>query len=93
MAKPYLPTYQQRGRILPHFQMVRIGAKLEIINEDPVRHNTHAILKHRTLFNLLQPLQDQVIRKALKRPGLVEITCDTHDWMNVILKWLISFEK
>ena len=70
------------GRFIPHFQVARTRSKLEIINVDPVLHNTHAVLRSRTLFNLAQPVQGQVIEKTLKRRGLVEIMCDTHDWMN-----------
>jgi hypothetical protein len=70
------------GRFVPHFQVLRTGTKLEMVNEDPVSHNTHAIFRGRTLFNLAQPVQGQVVRKTLKRSGLVEIVCDTHDWMN-----------
>ncbi len=70
------------GRFIPHFGVARVGTELEIINKDPVFHNTHAIITNRTLFNLAQPLQDHVIRKTLRRQGLVEIMCDAHDWMN-----------
>lgn len=85
-GKPW-PKHSQRllnkgGRFVPHFQVVRTGSKLEIVNEDPTLHNTHAVLQGRTLFNLAQPLQGQVIRKRLKRQGLLEIMCDSHDWMN-----------
>ncbi len=77
------PRIQNKGgRFIPHFQAARTKTKLEIINEDPVLHNTHAIIKSRTLFNLSQPIQGQVIRKTLRRSGLVQIMCDTHDWMN-----------
>ncbi len=69
------------GLFVPHLQVVRTGVELEVINEDPVLHNTHAYLDGRTLFNLAQPHQGQVIRKRLPRPGLVELVCDSHDWM------------
>ncbi len=70
------------GRFIPHFQAARTRGKLEIVNDDPVLHNTHAFLRKRTLFNLAQPVQGQIIEKTLKRPGIVQIMCDTHDWMN-----------
>jgi len=70
------------GRFLPHFLVARTGTEVELINKDPVLHNTHAIITGRTLFNVAQPRQDHVIRKLLRRQGLVEIMCDTHDWMN-----------
>lgn len=70
------------GRFLPHVQLVRTGAQLEIVNRDPVLHNTHGYQDGRTVFNLAQPNVDQVIRRLLKRPGLIDIMCDSHDWMN-----------
>lgn len=70
------------GLFVPHLQVARTRSELEVINEDPVLHNTHSYLGGRTLFNLAQPNKGQVIRKPLKRPGLVEFMCDSHDWMN-----------
>jgi len=71
------------GRFLPHVQIVRRDVQLEIINRDPVLHNTHGYQGGRTVFNLAQPNQDQIIRKPLKRPGLIDVMCDDHDWMRV----------
>ena len=70
------------GRFLPHVQTVRTGAQLEIVNRDPVLHNTHGYQDGRTVFNLAQPNIDQVIRRPLRRPGLIDIMCDSHDWMS-----------
>jgi hypothetical protein len=70
------------GRFVPHLQVVRTGSQLEVINQDPVLHNTHSYLDGKTLFNLAQPNKDQVIRRPLKRSGLVDLMCDSHDWMN-----------
>lgn len=74
------------GRFLPHVQAVKTGVQLEIINRDPVLHNTHGYQDRRTVFNLAQPNQDQVIRKPLRRPGLIDIMCDSHDWMSA---WIV----
>jgi len=81
------PTYRPElfnkgGRFLPHVQVARTGVQLEITNRDPVLHNTHGYQDGRTVFNLAQPTQDQLIRKPLKKPGLVDIMCDAHDWMS-----------
>ena len=74
------------GRFLPHVQAVRAGTQLEIINRDPVLHNTHGYQGGRTVFNLAQPNQDQIIRKPLKQPGLIDVMCDAHDWMSA---WIV----
>ncbi|MBI4611680.1 MAG: hypothetical protein HY726_22045 [Candidatus Rokubacteria bacterium] len=78
--------FNKGGRFLPHVQVVKTGVQLEIINRDPVLHNTHGYQDRRTVFNLAQPNQDQIIKKPLKRPGLVDIMCDAHDWMSA---WIV----
>jgi len=89
-GKPW-PNHSSRllnkgGRFLPHVQAVRTGTQLEIINRDPVLHNTHGYQGGRTVFNLAQPNRDQVIRKPLRRPGLIDVMCDAHDWMSA---WIV----
>ncbi len=56
---------------------------IEAGNEDPILHNTHLRLRRRTVANLALPHQGDKIQnsRALRRPGLVEVECDTHDWM------------
>ena len=78
--------FNKGGLFVPHVQVVRAGAQLEVINRDPVLHNSHAYLAGRTVFNLAQPNKDQVIRKPLAKVGLVELMCDSHDWMNA---WIV----
>lgn len=70
------------GRFLPHVQIVRTGTLLEIVNRDPVLHNTHGYQDGRTVFNLAQPNANQVIKRPLRRAGLIDIMCDSHDWMS-----------
>ncbi|MBI2525750.1 MAG: hypothetical protein HYY95_01195 [Candidatus Rokubacteria bacterium] len=70
------------GLFVPHLQAARTGSQLEVTNQDPVLHNTHAYVNGRTLFNMAQPNKGQVIQKSLKRSGMVELMCDAHDWMN-----------
>ncbi|MDO8477604.1 MAG: hypothetical protein Q7W02_15680 [Candidatus Rokubacteria bacterium] len=78
--------FNKGGLFVPHVQVVRAAAQLEVINKDPVLHNSHAYLAGRTVFNLAQPNKDQVIRKPLAKVGLVELMCDSHDWMNA---WIV----
>ncbi len=64
----------------PHVQVVRAG-DIEIINEDPILHNTHGYYGKRTAFNLALPNKGDSITKQLKRPGKVRVDCDAHGWM------------
>lgn len=64
----------------PHIQVIREG-ELDVVNTDPVLHNTHGFYGRRTAFNLALPNKDQRIKVELTRPGLVRVECDVHGWM------------
>jgi hypothetical protein len=68
----------------PHVQVVPVG-DVEIVNSDPVLHNTHGFLDKRTVFNVALPYQGVRIEKRLGRPGMVRVECDAHGWM---LGWI-----
>ena len=79
MAK--VPVLDQKGcRFEPHVQVARQG-DLDIINSDPVLHNTHGYYGKRTAFNVALPEQNQKVTKSLRRPGTVKVDCDAHGWM------------
>jgi len=73
------------GRFVPRVQIVRRGGELEIVNSDPVLHTVHPLLQDQTLFNLALP-KSRSVKQVLTRPGLVEVLCDTHDWMK---EWIL----
>ncbi len=76
-------TLENRGgRFVPHVQVARRGAPLEVVNSDPVLHNTHGFQESRTVFNLALPNKGQRIKQTLRRAGIIEVMCDSHDWMN-----------
>jgi hypothetical protein len=64
----------------PNVQVVRPG-KMEVVNSDPVLHNTHGYYGRRTAFNLALPNKDQRIPVDLPRAGAVRVDCDAHGWM------------
>ncbi len=64
----------------PHVQVIPAG-DIEIVNSDPVLHNTHGFLGKLTVFNVALPNQGQRIAKPLKKPGMVRVECDAHGWM------------
>lgn len=64
----------------PAVQIVRAG-KFDVINSDPVLHNTHGFYGQRTAFNLALPNQGMKITNDLPRAGLVRVECDAHGWM------------
>ena len=75
------PVLDQKGcRFIPEVGVVPVGP-LDVLNSDPVLHNTHGYYGKRTVFNLALPNQGQVIPTELPRPGEVRVDCDAHGWM------------
>ena len=71
---------QENCRFRPQTQIVPKGP-IDILNSDPLLHNTHGYYGRRTAFNLALPNQGQKITKELKRSGIVKVDCDAHGWM------------
>lgn len=67
-------------RFEPQVQVIAAGP-LDVVNSDPVLHNTHGYYGKRTAFNLALPNKGQRIPVELPRNGTVRIDCDAHGWM------------
>src|ERR1700730_12763940 len=67
-------------RFDPEVQVMRAGP-LEVVNDDPVLHNTHGYYGKRTAFNMALPNKGQRIPTELSRAGTVRIDCEAHGWM------------
>jgi hypothetical protein len=84
------PRLDQRNcRFDPEVQVIRAGP-LEVVNSDPVLHNTQGFYGRRSAFNIALPNQGQVIPTELQRPGTVRIDCDAHGWME---GWIFVVEN
>jgi Carboxypeptidase regulatory-like domain len=70
----------RKCRFEPAVQVIRAGP-LEVVNGDPVLHNTHGYYGKRTAFNMALPNQGQRIPTELTRAGTVKVDCDAHGWM------------
>jgi hypothetical protein len=64
----------------PHVQVIPAGT-LNVVNKDPVLHNSHGYYGNRSVFNMAQPNQGQSIPAELTRAGTVRVDCDAHGWM------------
>ncbi len=71
---------QEKCSFKPAVQVIRTG-KIDIVNSDPVLHNTHGFYGQRTAFNIALPNQGMKVSSDLARPGLVRVECDAHGWM------------
>jgi plastocyanin len=67
-------------RFQPEIQVIRPGS-IDIVNKDPVLHNTHGYYGRRTAFNTALPNQNQSIAAELLKTGTVRVDCDAHGWM------------
>jgi len=80
-------TIDQKGcRYHPHILALRIGQKLEIVNNDPTLHNIHALPKSNAEFNTGQPIQGMKTEHVFNsKEIMVPFKCDVHGWMNAYL--------
>ena len=83
-ATPY-PEPQvvnEKCRFLPRVQLARPGAPTKTTSRDALLHTTNAQQDGgRVLFNVGLPVPNLVVTRPLNGPGLVRITCNTHQWM------------
>jgi Carboxypeptidase regulatory-like domain len=70
----------RKCRFVPEVQVIRAGP-LDVVNSDPVLHNTHGYYGKRTAFNMALPNEGQRIPAELPRAGTVRLDCDAHGWM------------
>jgi plastocyanin len=95
--KPKKPPVvdNEKCRFEPELQVVPVGTEILILNSDPVLHNTHGYLladsrRGRTVFNQALPQKGQQVKTALKLPGIIDVACDVHGWMQ---GWILVAEN
>ncbi len=67
---------------VPHVAVGFQGKKVIQKNDDPIFHNIHTYLNGKTMYNIGLPEKGSSVEKTLLRPGLMEVTCDSHPWMH-----------
>lgn len=72
---------QERCEFHPRVLAMGAGSALEVVNNDPVKHEANGVQDFETIFQLSQHRKGMVDRVVLKKPGVVEITCNIHGWM------------
>ena len=85
---PQAATPELRNRNCSFFP--RIGTatakkRLHITNEDPIMHNTHIHHGNRTFVNVAQVSGGRTFKKRLKRPGVLKVQCDKHEFMKAYI--------
>ena len=68
---------------VPHVMAMAWGERLVVKNSDPKLHIVHSYFDKQTVFNLAVPFRGQSmeITHKIKKPGLLQVNCDTHTWM------------
>ncbi len=73
------------ARFAPRYQVLPPAAELEIVNSDPIAHNTHVFNRGETIFNVGLPTRGTTVRKTLTGTGIFSVRCDLHPAMQA---WL-----
>ena len=76
----------------PHVAIGQLGGTIAAHNSDPVLHNTNLTLTagNKKVANIALPKQDQTIEKPLRKPGVIDVQCDAHEWMQA---WIFVAEN
>jgi hypothetical protein len=83
---------QKNCTFRPHTLLVRAGQSVEVLNSDPISHNTHTYAIRNGSANLIIPgntLQGKGTLFPMKsRESLpIQVKCDLHSWMQAY--WLV----
>ncbi len=84
-AAPATFVADQTGcRYAPHVLVVGDGDAFTALNSDSTFHNVHGYLDatHATVFNVAEPDKGMKMVERVKRPGMYQLRCDVHPWMN-----------
>jgi len=81
LPKKTVPLANQRCRFTPRVQAAISGSQLQITSVDPVLHNTHIHQNRKTFLNVAVPPNNRAISKRLARPGVLDVRCDAHKFM------------
>ena len=69
----------------PRVRGAEVGQKLQLLNKDPMLHNTHIRLGKRTFINVAQVVGGRPITKQLRDVGVMRVSCDKHKFMEGFL--------
>ena len=87
-AEAKKPEIDQKGCVFtPHVQIVPVGARLTMLNNDKVTHNVNikAVGINKQQTRMIKKLRIKGISKA---QGPVEVKCDIHGWMKAWIAYV-----
>jgi plastocyanin len=82
-VKAKKPEIDQKDcKFTPHVQIVPVGARLTMLNNDKVTHNVHIFLADEEINKQQISRLKRLRLKGITKPeGPVEVKCDIHGWM------------
>lgn len=69
----------------PHVVVVPVGAKLQVKNSDGILHNLHTYSKANRPINKAQPAVLKTLNVSFRRPEIMSVSCDLHEWMHAYI--------
>lgn len=90
-GKPMTPEKvkldQRNCEYHPHVLAFPAGSTVDVANPDGILHNIHSYSKVNSPFNYAQPKFKKNLNVEIKKPEIINVKCDVHNWMN---GWLFS---
>ncbi len=89
-AKAKKPEIDQKEcKFTPHVQIVPVGVRLTMLNNDKVTHNVHIKLKNDDINRQQTRMVKRLRIKSITKPeGPVEVKCDIHGWMKAWIAYV-----
>ncbi len=70
-------------RFEPHAAVLTVGSTIEFTNSDLILHTTHGYFA--ASFNFALPRKGSRSQYVVRKPGLIQVRCDRHGWMNAFI--------
>jgi Carboxypeptidase regulatory-like domain len=75
--------FDQEGcEYVPHVIAFPAGSTVDIINSDGILHSIRTDSRLNPPLSMAQPGFKKVIPVTLKKPEIIHVTCDVHNWMH-----------
>lgn len=71
-------------RFSPHAFVLETGGVILATNQDPIHHTTH--LYGSLAANISLPFAGVQVRTTVTRPGMIQVKCDIHGWMQAFVR-------
>jgi carboxypeptidase family protein len=73
---------QKSCEYVPHVLAMPVGSTVDIVNSDGILHSVRAESKVNPPLDMAQPpFKHVIVTPPLNKPEIIEVSCDTHNWM------------